>query len=530
MVGDASAGGGAATGPRDSTVERAGAEADQEPGATGVLLKRMVVYVPGSVGPAVLALVTSMVFTRIFTAAEFGMFSLAAIVVAVPVKVVSTTWLVQSVAKFLPPVAADDERRTVLDAVVLTTALIVVAQVILGAVAYAVGHFVLAEQWRSFLLPAVLFVITTSLFEILSALFSAEARASAYTAFKLSDSILTLTLRLIMVSGLMSMDVTLMIWSVVISNGLLVPLMWRRVGLTSPLSATAALRSEETKRLARSFVGFGLPMTLWLFASILLDVGDRWVIKVLLGSGAVGIYDASYRLIAGLAVLMIVPVTITVHPYVMGLVGTEDTTRISRVIGVVVDNLLIVAIFSVGLTFVLRRDIGLVLLGSEFREGSKIMPAVLAGVFLANIGTFAHKPFEIVGRTRPMVLAAFAAAAVNLALDFLLIPFMGYVGAAYATLISYLFYSVSVGSLGRRIIPWRMNLRRVLGQGAVIVAAFVVIAGVRRSADLPYAVDLLGTVTATSVVAAFVVWRLFKWVQRPGTGAGGIDDECQDGE
>lgn len=501
----------ATPGPLRTAADLPGAGPDPHHGAFRALLKRIVIYLPGSVVPAVLALVTSMVFTRIFTAAEFGMFSLAAIVFAVPLKVVSTTWLVQSVTKFLPPVTDQDERRTVLDAVLLTSVLIVLAQSALGALAYAAGHFVLSDQWRPFLLPALLFIIVTSLFEILSALFTAEARAGSYTTFKLSDSVLTLALRLVMVSGLMSMDVTLMIWSVVISNGLLIPLMWRRVGLARPLRAAAAFRSVETRRLSRSFVGFGFPMTLWLFASILLDVGDRWVIKLLLGSGAVGIYDASYRLIAGVAALMVVPVTITVHPYVMSLVGASDTRRTGRVIGFVVDNLSVVAVFAVGFTFVLRDDIGMVLLGPEFREGSKIMPAVLAGVFLANIGTFAHKPFEIVGRTRPMVLTAFGAAGVNLALDFLLIPFMGYAGAAYATLISYLLYTIGVGLLGRRIIPWHMNVRRVLGQGTVIVLGFGAIEWFRRTTDPHYALDLLGTLVGTTIVAGFVAWQLVRW-------------------
>lgn len=493
--------------PTDAT------DAEQEPhrATSRTLMRRIIIYLPGSVVPAVLALVTSMVFTRIFTAAEFGMFSLAAIVLAVPVKVVSTTWLVQSVGKFLPPATVGEERRTVLDAALLTSVLIVLAQSALGVLTYAVGHFVLSDQWRPFLLPAVLFVIATSLFEILSSLFTAEGRAGSYSTFKLSDSVLTLTLRLVMVSGLMSMDVTLMIWSVVISNALLIPLMWGRVGLGTPLRAVAAFRSVATRRQASAFVGYGFPMTLWLFASILLDVGDRWVIKLLLGSSAVGIYDASYRLIAGVAALMVVPVTITVHPYVMSLVGSSDPRRTGRIIGIVVDNLSVVAVFSVAFTFVLRDDIGLVLLGPEFREGSKIMPAVLAGVFLANIGTFAHKPFEIVGRTRPMVFTAFAAAGVNLALDFLFIPFMGYAGAAYATLISYLLYTVVVGLLGRRIIPWHLNLQRVVGQSAVVVLGFAAIEWFRRTTDPSYAVDLLGTLVGTMIVAGFVAWQLARW-------------------
>lgn len=473
------------------------------------LVRRMVIYLPGSVVPAILALVTSMVSTRVFSAAEFGMFSLAAIVVATPLKVVSTTWLVQSVGKFLPPVAHQDGRRQVLDAVTLATVMIVGIQLALGTVGYVVGRQVLSEEWRGFVLPALLFVVATSLFEVTTTVFAAEARASAYTASKLADSVLTLVLRLVLVSGLVSMDVTLMLWSVVISNGVLVPLMWWRIGLASPVRAVGFARSPETTRFARGFVGFGLPMTAWLLSSILLDVGDRWVINLLLGSGDVGIYDASYRLIAGVAALMVVPVTITVHPYVMSL-GDSDDGRTGRVIGTVVDNLSVLAMVSVGLTFVLREDLALVLLGPEFREGSTIMPVVLAGVFLFNIGTFAHKPFEILGRTRTMVVVAFGCAALNLALCFALVPVLGYAGAAWATLASYLVYTVVVGALGRRLIPWHLDVRRVVREGAVVTSAFGAIEAIRWLTHPPYVVDLAGTALASVVVAAVLVWRLVR--------------------
>jgi O-antigen/teichoic acid export membrane protein len=488
--------------PRASAVDIAG-------GSGRSLLRRIVIYLPGSVVPAALALVTSMVFTRVFTAAEFGMFSLAAIVVATPLKVVSTTWLVQSVGKFLPPVAHESGRRHVLDAVTLATVLIVAIQVALGTVGFVVGRLLLPEEWRVFVLPALLFVVVTSLFEVTTTVFAAEARASGYTASKLADSVLTLALRLVLVSGLVSMDVTLMLWSVVISNGVLVPLMWWRIGLASPLRAVALARSRETTRLARGFVGFGLPMTAWLFSSILLDVGDRWVIKLLLGSDDVGIYDASYRLIAGVAALMVVPVTITVHPYVMSLAGSDDG-RAGRVVGTVVDNLTVLAMVSVGLTFVLRHDLALVLLGPEFREGSEIMPVVLGGVFLFNIGTFAHKPFEILGRTRTMVVVAFASAAINLVLCFALIPVLGYAGAAWATLLSYLVYTVVVGRLGRRLIPWHLDGRRLLREGVLVASAFGGIEAIRWLTHPPYVLDLVGTAVAALLVAAALMWRLVR--------------------
>lgn len=469
------------------------------------LVKRILIYMPGSVVPAILALVTSMIFTRIFTPAEFGMFSLAGVVVAVPLKTISTTWLVQSVGKFLPPARSEGEKKRTLDGVVLAIGAIVVAQCVLGAVAILLGSLFLSEEWHAFLVPVFFFVVAISLFEILSGVLAASARATDYTTFKLVDSILTLGLRLLFVSSLFSMNVTLMLVSVAISNGVLIPLMWKRAGLSAPTRALQIARSGEARTTVTSFVGFGFPMTLWLFSSILLDVGDRWVLQVLLGSGAVGIYDANYRLIGGVAALLVVPVTITVHPYVMGLSGSVDKVRVGRVIGTVIDNLLIVALLAVGLTFLFSADLAIVLLGPEFREGSVIMPVVLAGVFASNIGTFAHKPFEIAGRTRPMVLTGYLAAGANLILCLALVPIVGYIGAAYATLLAYVMYTVVVGVRGRRLIPWHVNWRRALGQGVIIVSGVTIIWMVRQVLTLSYIAEVSIAAAGACVLSAAVL-------------------------
>jgi O-antigen/teichoic acid export membrane protein len=150
----------------------------------------------------------------------------------------------------------------------------------------------------------IAFVVVSSAFELLAMVLAAEQQAD-YTRYRLVDSVLTFGLRLLMVSAVLRMDLTLMFWSVVLSNGVLVPLMWVRAGFPTPRRLPELVRSARTRGLMRAFLLFGLPMTVWFFSGVLLDVGDRFVINYFLGPAPVGIYDANYRLIAGVAVLMV---------------------------------------------------------------------------------------------------------------------------------------------------------------------------------------------------------------------------------
>jgi len=215
--------------------------------------------------------------------------------------------------------------------------------------------------------------------------------------------------------------------------------------------------------------------------------------------------------------LMVAPITITLHPYLMRIAGSGDTALIERVIGNVVENLLLVAALTVGLTVLLHKDIARVLLGPEFRAGSVVMPAVVAGVFFFNIGTFVHKPFEIVGRTRVMLVFGVISAAANIGLCFALIPLFGYLGAAYATFLSYLVYTVCVGYLGRRIFRWRVNLRRLATYGAIMVCGVAAIYFLREAmGGLAYGWSLAVTVVASCALASAYLLALLRAMLKPG--------------
>jgi O-antigen/teichoic acid export membrane protein len=482
--------------------------ADGSPSLTGgrsprTLARRIVTYAPSSVLPAALTLATSMIFTRIFSASAFGTYSLF-LVIATPVKLILTSWVSQAVGKFVPQELTADGRQRAKDAVFLATAMVFCCETALGLVAVALSSLLLPGAQRAYITPMVAFVVLSSVFELLTVVLSAEHRAKDYTAFRVTDSVLTFLLRLLLVSAMFRMNLTLMFWSVAVSNGLLVPLMWVRVGLPRPGRIATVLRSAQARALVRAFAGFGLPMTIWYLSGILLDIGDRFVINAFLGPAAVGVYDANYRLISGTAILMVIPVTLTLHPYLMNISGSGDSQRISSVIGAIVEKMTLVGLLAVGLTALFSRDLATLLLGPQFREGHVIMPIVLAGVLFNNIGTFAHKPFEIVGRTRPMVVFGLVSAVANVAMNIALVPFFGYLGSAYATLLSYALYTACVGHAGRGVFPWRVDVRRVAGYTIVIVGALAAIRLLRDALHtLPAWSSLLVAVAASGLLAAW---------------------------
>lgn len=451
----------------------------ETPSGGNEIFRRIATYTPGTLIPAAITLATSMVFTRLFSAEDYGTFSLA-FVVATMMKTGLSNWLVLSVNRFLPPEAEIEGQRRVKSAVVLSTFLMLAVESLVGLIFVIAAPYLMDSQRGALVIPALLYVLVTSTFEVLSAVFAAEHRAAEFVGYQLVLSTTTFALRLVLVFTVFEGQISVMFWSLVITTGVLAPVLWVRAGLSAPKPATlhAAMGSPEVMRLAAVFVRFGLPMTMWLVASVFMDVGDRFVINRLLGASSVGIYDANYRLVNGVVSLMIAPIAVTLYPYLMAISGSGAPKHVGQVIGLIVENMMILATLAVGLTALFREDLSL-LLGPSFREGSVIMPIVMAGVFAFHIGSYAHKPFEIEGRTGPMVGYAFAAAALNLILNFTLIPRVGYIGAAYATLAAYVFYTASLTRLGRRVYPWKIDGRRTARLVIWVSLGLMIIAGLR---------------------------------------------------
>ena len=470
------------------------------------LLHRIAVYVPASVIPAVVTLLTSVIFTRIFDAEQFGLFGLA-LVVANMAKTAFTVWLGTSIGKYLPPALEADDRVRVKRAIFLSSVLMLGVEAVVGVGAIIAAHYLLDGDARTFATPVVLYVVVSSLFDVLSAVFPAEHRAREYVTYQLVVSVATLAVRLVMVSAVIGMGITLMFWSVVVTYLLVLPVMWVRAGMLAPVYLKGVAFSGEDRKLVGDFFAFGLPMTLWLVATLLLDVADRFVIEYFDGTGDVGIYDANYRLIVGAVALMIVPVTITLHPYLMRISGYGVPEHIGTVIGIIVENLVLLGALSVGVVLLFHNEIAL-LLGPDFRSGSIIMPIVLGGVFVFNIGTFVHKPFEIVGRTAPMVVVAYIAAAANVGFNLILVPVMGYLGAAWATLIAYVLYTVTIGVRGRRIYDWRIS-RGLYGPLAMVVTAIGAIGMTRvLLSGTGEVLDLLVSGAASGLLTVWVLLRV----------------------
>ena len=235
------------------------------------------------------------------------------------------------------------------------------------------------------------------------------------------------------------------------------------LALTPDWSALAAIR-----RYGPIFL-FGLPMVPQQLSGWILGVGDRVVVRHVLGSVAVGRYSVAYN-VGSLGFILLVFVNQAWMPRIY---AVADRVARSRLLASSRDmmNLLLIPVVC-GLAAGAPVVLGVWVPQSFHPAELTPIVAIVAictfpfGQFLANLRALMSE-----GRTGRAAVATLVAAAVNIGLNVVMVPFLGITGSAIATVLSYALCArltrppVSSGLQ----VPRASSLLRTLIGGAVVV-------------------------------------------------------------
>jgi O-antigen/teichoic acid export membrane protein len=115
--------------------------------------------------------------------------------------------------------------------------------------------------------------------------------------------------------------------------------------------------------------------------------------------------------------------------------------------------LLVIVPSAVGM-WVLRTRIMMVITSAKYIPAQNAILPLVIGIALSQFAWLPAISFNLKKRTRLLMWPVLIAAVFNIALNFALVPFYGYMGAAWATLLSYIVYVAVAVVLARRLMEW----------------------------------------------------------------------------
>jgi len=225
-----------------------------------------------------------------------------------------------------------------------------------------------------------------------------------------------------------------------------------------------AIRLVWDKIMVQTMVLFAVPMIIAGFAGIINETIDRILLKRLLvdqgvdyAQSQVGIYSANYKL-SIIITLFIQAFRYAAEPFFFAQEKNKDKNKVYST----VMTYFVVVVTSIFLVVTLYIDVFKWFINERYWEGLKVVPILLmANVFL---GIYYNQSiwYKLANKTKFGAYIAIGGALITLSLNFTLIPYFGYVGSAWATLVVYFLMMVASHVLGQKYYPIKYNLRKVI--------------------------------------------------------------------
>lgn len=211
--------------------------------------------------------------------------------------------------------------------------------------------------------------------------------------------------------------------------------------------------------LLGKMLSYSWPLLIFGLAGIINETFDRIILPYLLppevdAMAELGIYGACYK-VSILMTLFIQTYRYAAEPFFF---SHAASTHAKDTYARMMHYFIIICLF-IFLLITLNLDTVLLFIGPQFREGAKVIPVLLAANLFLGVFYNLSIWFKLTDKTKTGAMISVSGALVTLVFNFLLIPVMGYMGAAWATFICYGFIMGVSYLLGQKYYPVKYKLK-----------------------------------------------------------------------
>jgi len=233
-------------------------------------------------------------------------------------------------------------------------------------------------------------------------------------------------------------------------------------------------------KLLKDMLKFGIPTIPAMLSGMILQVGDRWILKPLTNSVEFALYSCNHKL--GIPMIMLVSVfEYAWKPFYLSHYKDPDAKKLfARILTYfTMVAAVIFLLTSLFMDYLVRMPfVGGKFINPEYWSGMGIIPIILLAFYFNGVYNNIACGFHIEKKTQYLPAAIGIGAAINVAMNFALIPVIGYWGAAWATLGAYLISAVALFVYSRKVYSikyeWLRLIKIILLTGAIYGLAMVI--------------------------------------------------------
>jgi O-antigen/teichoic acid export membrane protein len=471
------------------------------------MLRRLIVHVShystGSLLVTAASFVSFPIFTRTFSVEEYGALNLIASLLLFWTGI-GKLGMQHSIARFHAEVVAG--KRAVDESGYLSTVLVGMAMTgVAVAAGWALATLAIPPAWwhnehvARLIFPVSALIVVRVMDSALNNVLRAQQRSVTYNTYIVARKYVSLAAILLLIFYVLPGLPGFYVGTFMAEGAAVLVLLFhlvRRHGL--------AIRKFSPQTF-RAMLAFGVPLIAYELSGVILILGDRYVIQVLAGSEALGLYSAAYNLCEYLQIVLFLSFATAITPIYVRMWEEqgegptvqfiEKALRLYFMIGLAV----LAGMIAVG------EPILIVLASQKYAAGAIVIPWVIIALLIDASTPMFGAGMYIAKQNHRIIPFVVGAAVLNIALNFLLIPKVGILGAGIATVLSYIVVAVSAWTIGQKYVHIHFPYLDVLKFG--VLAAIML--GAVMLVNLPNLWLNLGAKIATGVVVYSTLVLLF---------------------
>ena len=392
------------------------------------IIKDVLWYSLGTIIPILVSLLRTPIFTRYFTAQEYGTYGLVFISLSI-FSVFVYTWLANSIWRFY----FKFKKLNKLD--VFYTNLIAIFLISSVLFSILVGIWIIISQNTPVnqLVILIFFqTFTSQLVSFLLILFRLENKSGLYTTVHSFRAIISFSIQCL-ITFVMGMRIEAIPIATIIAEFLIMAF------LIKPIRKLVHIKPALISRRIICYIfSYFVPGIVSNISTLLLTLSDRYIIKLFGTDSEVGIYNQIYNFGQISIVALISIFFAVINPEFLNILEQKPEKTKDILIKYHLIYLLFILPF-VAFMSIYAEPITSILFGKEFRVGYTMIPFIVFSYYLNGLISFRDTKFKFENRYRIVIIGFTLATILNIALNFILIPIYGYQMAALTTLLAYLF-------------------------------------------------------------------------------------------
>jgi O-antigen/teichoic acid export membrane protein len=415
---------------------------------------RQVGYVIGaSIAIALLALIQLPILTKGLGTTLYGTWSLIKVTISLVVPF-ALLGFESAIVRFL---SAEKDKAKISEDFLSAGSTVFIFGAVLSLLLFLFSDYLASSIFKdidssSYIKLASILILFNALDGLTLTFFRMQRKIGLYTTLNISRN--ALQVGLIVAAVLMGYELTGVIIAVIASGAVFVVInlfiILRQTGLRLP-------RFSNTK----SYLRWGAPLIPNFAILWIIQVSDRYIVSYFLGVAAAGIYSAAYTM-ANYAAFVLSPLSIVLYPTIIKLYEEKEISETRKYLKYSLKYFMLIALPSAFGLSILAQPLLSLLTKPEFVTGNTVVPFVAFSAVFFGFYRICLYIIFLVNRTGLTVRLLGTAAALNIVLNIILIPPMGIVGAAVATLVAYVVLGMLTLIVSRRYLKFDLSLLFVL--------------------------------------------------------------------